>query len=193
MKLNLGCGMRKKDGWVNVDKFAACEPDQILDLEALPWPWADSSVGEVALIHVLEHVGQQVDTYLGIVKELWRVCRDGARIEIQVPHFRHDNFVIDPTHVRPIHPESFLHFSRRRNLEWQRAGSPATPLALYLGVDFEFKSARYDLAPEWVERLRQGMSQAEVSQAVRTFSNVVMDCEIILEVVKAPRPAAPPT
>ena len=37
MKLNLGCGFDKREGWLNVDNFTACEPDQLLDIEATPW------------------------------------------------------------------------------------------------------------------------------------------------------------
>jgi predicted SAM-dependent methyltransferase len=56
MKLNLGCGFNKLDGFVNVDKQAACQPDMVLDLERLPWPFEDASVSEVAAFHVLEHL-----------------------------------------------------------------------------------------------------------------------------------------
>jgi len=82
MRLNLGCGNTRMQDWLNVDKIAACNPDQVVDLEALPWPWPDNSVDEVLLSHVLEHLGQATDTYLGIIKEIYRVCRDGARITI---------------------------------------------------------------------------------------------------------------
>ena len=33
MKLNLGCGFDKREGWLNVDSFAECQPDQFLDIE----------------------------------------------------------------------------------------------------------------------------------------------------------------
>ncbi|MCF8506918.1 MAG: class I SAM-dependent methyltransferase [Caulobacter sp.] len=184
MKLNLGCGFAKLDGWVNVDKFAACEPDQVADIESLPWPWADDSVDEVLLSHVLEHVGQSTDLFLGIVTELWRVCRHGARIDIRVPHFRNDSFVQDPTHVRAIHPRSFEHFSRKTNLRWKAEGSPATPLALYLGVDFDIELIHLELDPVWAEKSRAGMGRDEIMDAVRQHNNVVMDCQVVLRVVK---------
>ena len=37
LKLNLGCGFDKREGWLNVDSFAACQPDKLLDIEATPW------------------------------------------------------------------------------------------------------------------------------------------------------------
>ena len=36
-KLNLGCGFDKRDGFVNADNFAECEPDIHIDIEQTPW------------------------------------------------------------------------------------------------------------------------------------------------------------
>ena len=72
LKLNLGCGQRKMDGYVNVDASPVCGPDQVVDLEKTPWPWPDDAADTVKLIHVLEHLGQQPATFqpllLGITK-----------------------------------------------------------------------------------------------------------------------------
>ena len=100
MRLNLGCGGKKLAGWINVDKFETAATDLIFDMEVFPWPSPDDSVDEVLMAHVLEHLGAQTSVYLGIIKELYRVCRDGAKIKIAVPHPRHDNFLSDPTHAR---------------------------------------------------------------------------------------------
>ena len=37
MRLNLGCGNSRMDGYLNVDKEAGCKPDKIQDLEVFPW------------------------------------------------------------------------------------------------------------------------------------------------------------
>ena len=84
MRLNLGCGLDKQAGWHNVDKMPAAEPDEVVDLEALPWPWPDDCAEEVLLKHVLEHLGASADSYLGIISELWRVCRADALVRIVV-------------------------------------------------------------------------------------------------------------
>ena len=73
IKLNLGCGHKKLDGWVNVDSVAACHPDQVVDLEKFPWPWEDSSASHILMSHVLEHLGESRDCYLEVIKELYRV------------------------------------------------------------------------------------------------------------------------
>ena len=67
MRLNLGSGQHPQPGYINVDKFGS--PDVRADLEQFPWPWPDSSVREIVLTHVLEHLGQSTDVFLGIVKQ----------------------------------------------------------------------------------------------------------------------------
>src|SRR5215472_7810562 len=47
-------GYDKRDGYVNVDVSAVCEPDFVCDLESLSWPWDDDSVDQVVFNHSLE-------------------------------------------------------------------------------------------------------------------------------------------
>ena len=186
MRLNLGCGFDKKAGWVNVDKMPQSGPDQVVDLETTPWPWADNSVREVEMRHVLEHLGASTDTYLAIIKELWRVCEPGAQVRIVVPHPRHDHYLNDPTHVRPITVQGLEMFSQKRNHEWQKSGKPNTPLGLYLDVDFEIVS--FDVLPDepWRGRLQRGeMQGSELQEAMRMYANVIMETTIVMRAVKA--------
>lgn len=185
MKLNLGCGSRKLDGFVNVDSAPLCEPDLLLDLEQLPWPFETSAVQEIVLSHVLEHLGQTPAVYLGIIREIYRVCAPGALVRITVPHPRHDDYVTDPTHVRPITLKGLEMFSKAKNLDWQRRGRAATPLALMHDVDFEVVSA--DAQPDelWLERLRKReISPQDLSFAARTYWNVIRSTDIVLRAVK---------
>jgi len=185
MRLNLGCGRNKLAGWINVDKAPASNPDQLVDLERFPWPWHDNSVDEVMLSHVLEHLGAKVDDYLGIIKELYRVCRHGATITVVVPDPRHDNYISDPTHVRPVTPESLLLFSQSANREWGERGLANTPLGLYLGVDFATKSVTVLLSEPWRTQLRDGkISKDAVIEAIRNYNNVVEQNTIVLKVLK---------
>lgn len=185
LRLNLGCGHRKLGGFLNVDKFAACQPDQVVDLEALPWPWPDDSVETVAMVHVLEHLGAQADLYLGIMQELWRVCRSGAEVTIVVPHPRHDSYLNDPTHVRPVTQDGLLLFSQKLNREWQDKGAANSPLGLYLGIDFELVSAAIDLDERWQQRLQTGsVTRETVFEAIRVENNVVRQTTFVLRAVK---------
>lgn len=185
MRLNLGCGNKKPKDWVNVDKVATYSPDQIVDLEKLPWPWSDNSVDEIMLSHVLEHLGAATDVYLGIIKELYRVCRNGAQIHIVVPHPRHDHFLGDPTHVRPIIPDGLMLFSQELNRNWITQGAANTPLGIYLGVDFAVTSVNMMLDEPWRGRFERGeISPADMNHAARSYNNVIVAIQIEMRAVK---------
>jgi ubiquinone/menaquinone biosynthesis C-methylase UbiE len=181
MKLNMGCGHNKLRGWVNVDLFSECSPDLVLDLEALPWPWPDDSVDQVLFNHSLEHLGQNARTFLGIMKELYRVCQDGAQIQISVPHPRHDHFIDDPTHVRVITPGTLTLFDRRVCDEWQRKGSANSPLAHYLNVDFEMVVKQLVLAEPYATQYGdKQLSEDDLERMSRQLNNVVQEYRMIL-------------
>ena len=180
MKLHLGCGNKKLPGFINVDKFSTDACDLTLDLEDLPWPWEDNSVDEVKMIHVLEHIGQSSETYLGIIKELHRVCENDAVIEIHVPHPRHDNFVGDPTHVRAITPQSLTLFNKELNDQWKADGiSAATTLAHFMKVDLRIIECQTLLDPYWMNKYTSGeLSIHEIDQASRQYNNVISEWHI---------------
>jgi hypothetical protein len=103
----------------------------------------ESAADEVLLNHVLEHLGAATNTFLAVMQELYRICADQARIQINVPHPLHLNFRTDPSHVRRITPQTLSMFSRRSCEEAAAAHSPMTPFATILDVDFELASADY--------------------------------------------------
>ncbi len=185
MKLNIGCGYNHLPGHVNVDCFAECNPDVVCNLEKEAWPWEDSSIESVVANHSLEHMGETTDSFFHIMKELYRVCRADTLIHIRVPHPRHDSFVSDPTHVRPITPFVFSLFSKRNNQHWKDEGAANTPLGFYLNVDFELERAIQILDPVYGALFDAGkITQAEVDLAAREKNNVLMEYDIHLRVVK---------
>jgi hypothetical protein len=185
MKLNLGCGFNKKPSWLNVDNDPTCKPDLLFDLETFPWPLEDNAATEIELNHVLEHLGQDSQTYLSIICELYRIASHDARIRILVPHPRHDSFLCDPTHVRPILAESFQLFSKSLNREWRNTGKSNTLLALRLDVDFEITKVNHDLESSWTDQLNNGdLSQPDLQKAISMYSNVIKQTTIELKVRK---------
>ena len=182
VKLNLGCGEDHKAEYINVDKFG--NPDIFHNLEDFPWPWDDNSVIEVVLKHVLEHLGESTKVYLNIIEELYRICKADAKIEIVVPHPRHDDFIDDPTHVRVVTPASLKLFSKAKNREWVKQGCSNSPLGLYLDVDFEIVNVDWILDPVWAEVLK-GKDQELISQAKNRYNNVVKEIQMTIEVKKS--------
>jgi len=81
MKLHLGCGTEYREDWHNVDVVASVEPDQVVDLENTPWPWATDSVERIYAAHVLEHLSEPFE----VLQECKRVLHDGATCTVIVP------------------------------------------------------------------------------------------------------------
>jgi hypothetical protein len=190
-KLNLGCGSNPMPGWVNVDKFESLKPDLVHDLERLPWPWPNDSVAEINLFHVLEHLGQETRLFLGIMQELYRICRHGAVIHVAVPHPRHDDFINDPTHVRPVTAEMLYLFDRQANLEWRRLKAANSQLALALNVDFAVSHVQIVPSADWRARLQSGeATSAELERARLSQNNVIQEIRLRLTVRKESATAA---
>lgn len=185
MKINLGCGSDYRPGWLNVDQFENCTPDLVMNIDQPPWPIESDFAEHVLLKRVLEHVGQDATTFLEIVKELYRICKPGATIEIHAPHPRHADFLSDPTHVRPILPEMFNGFDLATVEQWQGNGLPGTPLAIHLKVDFETAETEYFLDPQWQAKLARGeIDTNAVSFAARSHANVIQWTRIVLRARK---------
>jgi SAM-dependent methyltransferase len=184
-KLNIGCGFNAVPGFVNVDKSPACHPDVVFDIETQPWPWPTSSITEVLFLHSLEHMAHDPGAFLGLIRELYRVCAPDARIRIAAPHPRHDDFLNDPTHIRPITPMMFTLFDRERNLQWIEGRFANSPLAIYLGVDFVVESSEVTLVPEYQEKLQTGeLTEPVVKDLLRERNNVAKEYKIVLRVRK---------
>jgi hypothetical protein len=189
LKLNLGCGYNRMDGFVNVDVSPACDPDVVANLEEVPWPWASDSVEAVAFNHSLEHMCAAAEKFLALMSELYRVCCHEAVIQVRVPHPRHDDFLDDPTHVRVITPALFYLFDRRKNDEWRERKCSNTPFAHYLGVDFEVTRAEALLAEPYFSMLQAGtLTKEQVDLEVKAKNNVAKEYRIALRVRKRPVP-----
>jgi predicted SAM-dependent methyltransferase len=81
MKINLGCGMNKLPGFVNIDANPSFAPDRIEDVRNIVF--APNSIDEVAFSHVLEHLPKSF--YEEILKRIYSWLKPGAKLYISVP------------------------------------------------------------------------------------------------------------
>ena len=179
MKLNLGSGSKILKGYVNVDKFQYYNPDVVHDLEKFPYPFEDNSVDEILLSHVLEHIGQNPDVFNNIIKELYRICKNNSIVDIRVPHPRHDDFISDPTHVRPITILGLQLYDKNLNEKWERMNAANTPLALIHGVNFMIKDVNFVLENNYIKLLEnKEIDQNELQECIKKYNNVVKEMKI---------------
>lgn len=181
MKLNLGCGHQRKEGFINVDKYDTGKQDIIHDLSGGSLPWENDSIDEIEMVHFLEHLAYDPYTRIHFMKEIYRICKDKAKIKIVVPHPRHDNFLNDPTHVWPITAETFNLFDLEKNKFWRDNGYSNSTLAIEHGVNFKVKSVRYDFE-ENARHLNYTIQN--FSQLINHLNNVINQIEMEIEVIK---------
>lgn len=83
IRLNLGCGFDKKDGFINIDAVDRFNPDYTCDL-SIPLPFPKNSVHLIIATDLFEHF----DKYLRyIVMENWaNILKIGGKILLQVPN-----------------------------------------------------------------------------------------------------------
>jgi SAM-dependent methyltransferase len=193
LKLNLGCGFDKRDGWLNVDGFAECQPDQLLDIEQTPWDLPSDAFEHILMKHVLEHVGADFKVFAAVMRELYRVAAPGGILEIHVPHVRHDTFWSDPTHVRAFTPLTFQMMSKRQNRAWMEARANFTMLAFVMDVDFELETIVQSYDSAWAARIESGELTLDfVREQAKSLWNVARELQVRLKVVKPEVGAVPP-
>lgn len=180
MKLNIGAGGVKIDGFVTCDYDPLSEPDYLFNLEHDKFPFEDNTVETVVAHHVFEHLGEG---YFHCLKELYRVCKHGAIIDVRVPHHRHDYFFDDPTHRRPITVGGLLLFSKKHNKLCKEQGAASSRLGDYFDVDFEILEWDYVPSSNYREKF-VGLPREEVETYLKEHNNIIEELWIRLVVVK---------
>ncbi len=105
-KLNLGCGLSKIPGGVNVDFQARYGPDYVHDLNSFPYPFEDNTFDYVHCSQIIEHLH---DT-MRVMEEIHRITKPDGIVYIGVPHFSSRIAYADPTHVRYFASTTFTHY-----------------------------------------------------------------------------------
>lgn len=180
MKLNIGGGYVKYEGFLNVDHDPLTNPDIVMNLNEDKFPILDSVVDEIKAHHILEHIG---DGFLNLMKEMYRVCSDGAIIDIRVPHHRHENFFGDPTHVRPITLETLRLFSKKYNVWHMQQYNSSSGFGIKLDVDFEILDYEFIVDDDYAELAAQEKYE-QLHQMSRQINNVYSELRVKLGVLK---------
>jgi SAM-dependent methyltransferase len=93
-KLNIGCGKYPLKGYLNLDIVKLPGVDVVHSLDKYPWPFKNNQFQEVNARHVLEHL----ESGLKPMEEIWRISKNKAEINIEVPLAPGPQAFVDPTH-----------------------------------------------------------------------------------------------
>ena len=129
MKLNLGCGNKKKPGFIGVDSFDCEAVDVIAELTTNKLPFEDSSIDEIWMDNVIEHI-QDIPS---LMKEIQRISKNGALVTIFTPHFASADSWRDPTHVHHLSCFSMNHFEKKGVQHYTGGGFNCLEIKLSFG------------------------------------------------------------
>jgi SAM-dependent methyltransferase len=118
LKLDLGAGKNKREGFTAVDIRPFDGVDVVADLTK-PWPWDDNSVAEVHASHFLEHLTGSERVHF--MNELYRVLVPNGRATIITPHWASNRAYGDVTHQWPPVSEMFYYYLSK---EWRAQNAP---------------------------------------------------------------------
>jgi hypothetical protein len=188
LKLNMGSGFMKLDGYINADCSDICEPDVKVDFNQLPWPWEDDTFQHIVAKDILEHLDSDKVPLTDIIKEMYRVSENGAVWEVQVPHHRSNHMWDDPTHKHTITPGTFNLFNRKSIIEGFKLGRSDSPLAFELDVDMDLCETRYTYVDKWLEMLKnKEITEEQLEFALHTQSNVAEATIMLIQIHKPAR------
>lgn len=178
LQIELGCGSAKQPGFIGLDYQAFPGVDIVTDLNEEPLPFEDDSVDYVYSSHAFEHL----DNYLHVFREIFRVCRPEATVEIWTPYGKsNDGFLFG--HHTFFTEAHFKHVC----FEYDR---------FYLGECkgyFNWFRSHYNLYPQIAEHLKTMNIPLEF--ALEHMFNIAMEWGVFLRVRKdaaaAPGPQYP--
>jgi GT2 family glycosyltransferase/predicted SAM-dependent methyltransferase len=120
VRLNLGCGFKKLEGYTNIDLREECNPDLQTDISK-GLPFDDNSVDEIKAMDFLEHI--PIGAVIPTLEEIFRVLKPGGRLEHLTPSTDGRGAFQDPNHQSFWNENSWLYFmnDEHRNLYGIRA------------------------------------------------------------------------
>lgn len=163
LKIDLGCGGNKQEGFTGVDRFQIPGVDLICDLDGR-LPFSDDSVDLLFASHSLEHVHDLMAT----MREVYRICKHGAQVCIVAPYNEQKLNLANPYHICVFnehtprfwtdYPDAFIdpeEYSHPHALHWGLSHSDHSDP----GLDIRLVRMEFFYFPEYrnltVEKQRQ--------------------------------------
>ncbi len=120
VKIDLGCGPHKREGFTGVDSIQFPGVDIVADLREC-WPFEVASVDEAHASHVIEHFTAIERVHF--VNELYRVLKPGGTCTLIFPIWSSGRAYGDPTHQWPPMSEFWFYYLKK---DWRSEQAPHT-------------------------------------------------------------------
>jgi len=119
IKLDFGCGTRKKEGFTGIDIIKFEGVDVVMNIGKDKWPWKDNSVEEAHASHFVEHLEPMERVHF--VNELYRVLKPEGKALIVTPHWASSRAYGDLTHKFPPVAEFWFYYL---DVNWRALNAP---------------------------------------------------------------------
>jgi hypothetical protein len=168
LKLDIGCGNIKRDGFVGVD--ATGNPDCVCDIANDRLPFDDKNAEYIYSSHCLEHIER--DRLFHVFQEITRVSAHGAVLEFWHPHWSHsDAFIFG--HLNYIGEGNYLHLGCVHRDFW-------SPM---LGAQWILEEVRYGLEPHVLADMAH--ANVDIEFAVKYYRDVIGEIGVFLRINRA--------
>jgi cephalosporin hydroxylase len=175
VKIDIGCGQNKREGFIGIDVALGPQVDYVLDIERDQLPFEDNSVDYVFSNHTFEHITSPQN----ILREIVRVCRHNALVEIWTPYLKsNDAFLLG-------------HFSFYNESIWKHICYEYD--GFYFGDAlgrFELQKYHYVLFPNILDTLSQ--MHIPFQFALEHMFNIALEFGVFIRVDKTVREARKP-
>jgi SAM-dependent methyltransferase len=168
VSIDLGCGSKKRPGYVGLDLEPGEGIDHVVDFSRERLPFDDGSVGQVFSSHCIEHLPDLEH----IFKEITRVCASGARVELWHPYSMHrDAFSFG--HRLFLNEGHYLQIATMAPQHWVRL----------LGARWIVHDLVFAIPGETLTELTD--AGIDVDFAVKYLNNVVCEMGAFIEIDKS--------
>jgi len=115
-KLNLGCGSKHIEGYINIDINEKVNPDHLLNIELHGLkPYIDNRIDEVRAFDFLEHI--RIGKTIFVIEEIYRVLKPDGKFEHFTPSTDGRGAFQCPLHVSFWNINSWLYWTMAEDRE----------------------------------------------------------------------------
>lgn len=108
IRLDIGCGGNKQEGWTGIDIRDMEGVDIVHDLEEYPWPLLDDIATQAIASHVVEHIKPWFS--INFMDEVWRILLVNCVFAVSTPYPGSRGFWQDPTHCNGWNEATWQYF-----------------------------------------------------------------------------------